>query len=157
MVEAVQGRSYAEALTPNPCSLEDCRGLAERIRAEVGAAPAWLQERLRVSAPAAVVVGIGGHTGAFGNCAQACGREAWTAEELWAAIERLAGSSDADLRAAGFSTERMILPKLVLVHTVMVTAGLASVRHLPSEGGCTGMLLCEALWPPVASGADAAS
>uniref|UniRef100_A0A7S1KW63 Uncharacterized protein n=1 Tax=Alexandrium catenella TaxID=2925 RepID=A0A7S1KW63_ALECA len=146
MVEAIQGRCFAEEQSPNPCSAADCRALAEHLRADIGPAPRWLTERLAAPGGAAAVVGIGGKTSAFGNCVQACGRPAWTADELWAAVERLAGSSDADLRAQGYSTERMIMPKLVLVHTVMSMAGIKSVRHTPSAGSCAGMLLCDSLW-----------
>uniref|UniRef100_A0A7S4QAX1 Ppx/GppA phosphatase N-terminal domain-containing protein n=1 Tax=Alexandrium monilatum TaxID=311494 RepID=A0A7S4QAX1_9DINO len=146
MVEAVQGRSFAEEQSPNPCSIDDCLALAERMRADIGPAPGWLLDRLAARGDPVTVIAIGGKTGAFGNSAQACGKAMWTAGELWAAIECLAGSTDGDLQAAGFTTVRMILPKLVLVHTVMSIVGMESARHLPSAGGCAGMLLCDSLW-----------
>lgn len=145
MISDVQGRSIEEVRSPNPCTIDDCKALADLIRQRLGAAPVWLARKLSIDNDV-VVVGIGGNACAFGNCAHACASNTWDAQTLWLRIEELAGLSDEQVEAAGYPTARMILPKLVLVHTVMTLAGIQSVTYAPSNGGCAGMHLMSELW-----------
>ena len=78
---------------------------------------------------------------------------AWTTDQtvkrhgVNTSFTRLAGSTDDDLTAAGFVQVDKVVPKLVLIHTVMKVARVPSVLYAESTGNCTGMHFCDALWP----------
>jgi len=145
MVERIQGLNFAEIQSPNPCTLQDCRALSKLIELELGSPPHWLVSR-SCAQDAAVVLGIGSSMGAFGNCFQACGQNSWTPQQLWLAVGDMAGSTDDHLANAGYSTVGSIIPKLVLVYTIMNIAQIPTVRFMESNGSCAGMHVCREFW-----------
>jgi hypothetical protein len=92
------------------------------------------------------VIGIGGTTCAFRIAEMAVGCSDYSVEQVGAALHRLVGSTDEQLRAAGYPQPEMVLPKLALIHTVMCTLGVRSVKYLACNGGCPGILTSAKFW-----------
>lgn len=151
MVEDVQGCSFGkeknQRSTPNPCAPEQLKSLSALLRARIGEPPAWLSER-HAGVENEVIIAFCCSGGAFEQCEQAVanGSAEFTADELWQALERLAGQTDPQLEAQGYAQPHMVLTKMVLVHSVMTLANFAKVKHVYAAGTCTGMLLCDVLW-----------
>jgi hypothetical protein len=92
------------------------------------------------------VIGIGGTTCAFRMAALAVGRDEYTAADVGESLTRLLGSTDEQLRERGFPQPEMVIPKLALIHTVMRTLRVRSVRYLACNGGCPGILTTAQFW-----------
>ena len=80
-------------------------------------------------------VGIGEETSIFSIGALAVGEAEFTAEAVWAAVLRLAQKTTAELN--GFPQPTMVLPKLVLLHTVMGHVSCRRVRYQHTHGTLT--------------------
>mmetsp|Transcript_32179 Transcript_32179/g.54041 ORF Transcript_32179/g.54041 Transcript_32179/m.54041 type:complete len:333 (-) Transcript_32179:84-1082(-) len=143
LLEKVQKRSFASQPSPNPVSLLQIQELCVLVAAEFPDAPVWLREKLANQAHTQVI-GIGGETCIFSLASQILEKTEYTTEEVWSGIEKLAGSTDAEL--SKYSQAHMVIPKLVLMHTVMNTIGIRQVRYLPSNGGCRGVLISPKYW-----------
>jgi hypothetical protein len=113
------------------------------VAADIPDAPVWLREKLAKEAHTQVI-GIGGETCIFSLASQILEKTEYTSEEVWRGIENLAGSTEAEL--SKYSQPHMVIPKMVLMHTVMNTKGIRQVRYLPSNGGCRCVLTSPKYW-----------
>jgi hypothetical protein len=144
MVEHVQGRAFTGRgdSSCNPCSMDECRGLRDHLRAHCMPPVAdWLVRATEGGAAAGHrVVSIGGSTCAFRMAELATGEAVFGAREIWAAIEHLVGHDDASLAVLGFPQPGMLLPKLVLIYTVMQWATLHEIEYVATTGSTLGLL-----------------
>eukprot|EP00052_Salpingoeca_macrocollata_P022758 m.198654 g.198654 ORF g.198654 m.198654 type:complete len:320 (-) comp21882_c1_seq4:31-990(-) len=144
MVNLVQGRQFRDNPSPNPVSRDQAQRLAQHLQPLVGAPPEWLTRQLQNEG--VVVVGIGEQTSVFYIGQLATGKAAYTSAEVRAAMDSLYGLSDEQL--ARFPQPTMVLPKLVLLHTVMEVLGMRTVLCRLSTGICQGVLLHSQFWQP---------
>ena len=154
--KAFVGSAHGSRSTPNPVSVDEARALVGRLEEELlpASPPAWLPPLL--ATPDAQVVGFGERTSIFALASALCGTEAVTQEAVWAAVERASGKGDAELcEAFGplHDEEDLVMPKLLLLHTLMRRLGIRQLREVRTMGNAEGVLLCEQLW---ARGASAA-
>ena len=153
LVRDVQKRDFAgggkvgQRASPNPVSLTQAEQLsALLLDARIPPPPEWVAAAC--AAPDAVLVGFGEKTSIFSHAAKLIGADEFGAAEVWSAIERVAGRSDAELKAAhGLDNEEdLIMPKLVLLHAMLNRLGASRVRNILTMGNCEGVLLCDELW-----------
>mmetsp|Transcript_27348 Transcript_27348/g.66503 ORF Transcript_27348/g.66503 Transcript_27348/m.66503 type:complete len:165 (-) Transcript_27348:115-609(-) len=143
----LQGKSFSRCKTPNPMTREHVSRLKEAVAKEVKnyEQPTWLQSLLRD--PSQVhVVAIGGETCAFRQCAQATKQNPFTLEVLEKAIDELCEGSDEKFRSMGFLQESMVLPKLILIYSVMKCLGIVKVKYEKTNGSARGVLITEEIW-----------
>lgn len=131
MVEQVQGKDFAATQSPNPVSPADCLALRRLIAAAVGSPPDWWDARL-------AVVAIGGVDCMAAIASAVVGSRTVTAAAVADAVQRLCGRTDDEL--AHLRQPAMVLPKLLLMHTVMDAFGIAEAEYCPSNG-CNPALL----------------
>eukprot|EP00668_Euglena_longa_P031279 GGOE01040453.1.p1 GENE.GGOE01040453.1~~GGOE01040453.1.p1 ORF type:complete len:362 (+),score=114.65 GGOE01040453.1:149-1087(+) len=146
LVEAVQGHMYT-GQSPNPVTLDEAQALYEFLLDQLPEPPIWL--RAKVLLQDVVVVGIGGSTSIFNLASQVIGHQEFTAQEVWTHVRFLVNQTDAQLN--WYPQREMVLPKLVLMYTVMHKCGIQRVRYCPCNGNTQGMLLFEPFWSPQAS------
>ena len=115
-----------------------CKHLREHCMPPV---PSWLSRATDGGAAAGHrVVSIGGSTCAFRMGELATSSSVFEARDVWDAIELLAGHDDTSLAVLGFPQPGMLLPKLVLVYTVMQWAQLHEIEYVATTGSTLGLL-----------------
>lgn len=142
IAEKVQGKDFSKVQTANPATLSDAIALQQIVRETLRPAPAQLQTQLQN--PAAEVIAIGGPYSPFKIASLATGRETFTKEQIWKAINALVDRTDLDL--VRFPEPEMVIPRLVLVYTVMDHFGIVKVRYTPTVGSTMGILMTKYLW-----------
>ncbi|CAE8733766.1 unnamed protein product [Polarella glacialis] len=152
LVEAVQGRCFAEQPSPNPVSAEEAEALVSRLRAELPApSPSWLRgarvtaiggpnSMFRLAAGLLQLLPAGGTSEVEAACYDANG--------IRKALQRVLCQSDKELEAmpeigsgalrdpAGFC-----VPKLCLLLAVVESCGIAEVCFQSAIGSCPGLLV----------------
>jgi hypothetical protein len=139
LVEAIQHADFKNVQSPNPVSREHVLALR-----------GWIVDRLIQSPPSPAIVasvaragglllGIGEATCLFSIAAIALGKREFTSEEVWNAVFSTLDQSDDTL--ARFPQPSMVVPKLVLLYTVMSHVAARRIRYVPSTGLCNGILV----------------
>mmetsp|Transcript_28222 Transcript_28222/g.84242 ORF Transcript_28222/g.84242 Transcript_28222/m.84242 type:complete len:350 (-) Transcript_28222:24-1073(-) len=155
---AFSGSSHGVRTSPNPVSAGEAAALVAKLEQELlPPPPAWLPPLL--AAPGCRVVGFGERTSIFALAASIpTAGEAGPGEgarltpaSVWAAVERSLGKSDAEMaEATGADSlhdeEDLVLPKLLLLHTIMRRLGVDGVRYVRTMGNAEGVLAYEPLW-----------
>ena len=140
--------------SPNPVSLEQTEQLRQWILKRLPPKPDWLSTCTAASSPEsaitrskAEIVGIGGPTCLFRLMQEALGgtQDSFTAADARRAIEENVDKDD-DWLAARYPQPKMVLPKMVLLSTVMEHAGFDSVRYEEAVGSCPGVLVSATYW-----------
>ena len=126
----------------NPCTIEDCSRLHdELISKHMPVLTEWLKTRMDGGVASGLrVVAIGGNTCAFKMCEVAIGRSIFSAEDVWEAIEDHVGMDDEMLLELSFLQPEMLLPKLVLIYTVMKHTGIFEIEYHATTGSTLGLL-----------------
>lgn len=144
MMENVQGRKFSGSshCSCNPCSIQDCVGLKNYL--ELNCMPPvanWLAQMVKGGAASGLrVVSIGGSTCAFCMAQLATECDVFGPHDVWEAIELLTGHDDESLTVLGFPQPEMLLPKLVLVYTVMQWVRFHEVEYVATTGSTLGLL-----------------
>ncbi|MCE5317219.1 MAG: hypothetical protein LLG04_07640 [Parachlamydia sp.] len=142
IVEKVQGRDFTKVQTANPASLDDIKALHKIIQNVLKPPAKDLQVKL--ANPAVEVIAIGGPYCPFQIATLAIGNATFNKQQVWQAIEKLAGLTDEGL--AHFPEPEMVLPRLTLVHAVMDHFGISQVRYTPTVGSTLGILMTVHFW-----------
>lgn len=142
LIERIQGQSFRTVQSPNPARLDHLTQLRTLIMKSLPQPSVAMVAA--VARAGGLLTGIGEATSIFNIATLATGTSQFTGEEVWGAIERLAGSSDEALNR--FPQPSMVLPKLVLLFTVMAQVAGRRVVYRPSVGVCHGILACEKYW-----------
>jgi len=145
-----EGSSHGQRTSPNPVSAAEAKALMTMLDEEMlPPAPEWLRRRL--ASPQCRLVGFGERTSIFSLAASLCdGPETLTPAAVWSAAERCLGCGDAELcdkYGPLHEEEDLVVPKLVLLHTVL-TRRLegATLRNVHTMGNAEGVAICEELW-----------
>lgn len=67
-------------------------------------------------------------------------------QEVWSAVESLAGMTDAQLRTHGVPQSRIFFAKVVLVVAVMRSLNINRILYVPTTGTTLGMVTDTQLW-----------
>ena len=150
MMMQLQGRAFhgggdiSTVPSANPCTLLDCERLSKVLLSHhlPKVTEEWLTDLSDSGiASGTRVVAIGGDTCAFNMCQIATGgNRIFSSVDVWDAIVNHAGMDDDMLRELSFPQPEMLLPKLVLVYTVMVHVGMSEVEYHPTTGSTLGLL-----------------
>lgn len=143
LVKDVQGKSMSVTASPNPCSIENCEQLKEIIIGKFEGAhhPSWLNvDSLKMGR----VVAIGGSTCAFRMAQKLLHSKTISRDALWSSLGSLTEKTDDDL--SYFEQPKLLLPKLVLVYSVMSYFGIDEIQYHFTNGCTRGMLLNMSLW-----------
>lgn len=135
MVEQVQGKDFAATQSPNPATAADCLALERLIAAAIAAAgplPDWWDAGL-------AVVAIGGVDCMAAIASAAVHSRTITRQAVADAVQRLCGRTDAEL--SHLRQPEMVLPKLVLMKTVMDVFAIAEAIYCPSNGSNPALLV----------------
>jgi hypothetical protein len=92
------------------------------------------------------VVGIGGPTSIFNIASLLTGKNPFTAEDVWGAIEANVGKQEEELRALKVPQPNATVPKLCLMHAVMKKLGIQKVHFQKAMGSCAGLLVSPRYW-----------
>ena len=149
----LQGRAFhgdgetSTVPSANPCTLLDCERLSHVLLSHhlPKVTEGWLRDLSDSGiASGTRVVAIGGDTCAFNMCQIATGgHRIFSSVDVWDAIVNHVGMDDDMLRELSFPQPEMLLPKLVLVYTVMVHVGMSEVEYHPTTGSTLGLLSTE--------------
>ena len=142
MIEHIQGLSFRDVQTPNPVAHDAIVKLRGYILEQLADPPEALIAA--IARTGGIAVGIGEATSIFNIGLLATGSKEYTSEEVWAAVFRLLGKTDEELQ--GFPQPSMVIPKLVLLYTVMVHVSARRVRYQESTGVCPGLLVSPSYW-----------
>ena len=134
--------SVSSRPSANPCTLADCRRLHERLASKhMPPVDGWLQTLMDGGRAFGFrTVAIGGETCAFAMCEAAIGKSTFGPEDVWSSIEHLVGMDDQSLLELSFLQPEMLLPKLVLVYTVMKHVGIVEAEYHVTTGSTLGLL-----------------
>lgn len=142
IVDKVQDKDFTKVQTANPASLEDIKALHAIVQNTLR--PPSIDLRMKLSNPSVEVIAIGGPYCPFRMATLAIGKATFTKQQVWQAIEKLAGRTDQEL--ASFPESEMLLPRLTLVHAVMDHFGISQVRYTPTVGSTLGILMTSHFW-----------
>lgn len=142
IVDKVQGKDFTKVQTANPASLKDIKALHAIVQNTLRTPPPDLHAKL--ANPAVEVIAIGGPYSPFRMATLAIGMDIFTKQQVWQAIEELAGRTDQQL--AQFPEPEMLLPRLTLVHAVMDHFDMSQVRYTPTVGSTLGILMTGHFW-----------
>lgn len=145
MISTVQGREFTSEASANPATIDDVKALCAIIRQSLPPVPGDFQSKMQELA--GNVVAIGGGTSVFEMAKMALGKDTFNKEEVWSAIESLAGKTDEEL--SHFPQSEMLIPKFALLYAVMDHFGMNSVQDYDAIGSTLGMFMDQNYWNPI--------
>lgn len=138
LMETVQGRRFVVSETPNPVRESEAQQLFDFLKKIVGQPPNWLTSM--ISNEQRSIVAIGGRDCLFAIATSALDNQnEFDVELVWRVIRDLCGKTDEELHL--FPQPEMVIPKLVLLATVMQQFSLPRVQYFRTNGLCEGLLL----------------
>lgn len=142
LVEEVRGIPFTKDATLNPISISDCKKLARVIKQKI-TLPDWLKKKL--SSRDSKVIAIGDDGSIFAMPAKGLGTNCYTTKQVKQLIQKLAGSSNAELIKFRSDPETVIT-RLILLQTVMEKFNIDKVIYKESTGSTLGLLIDSDLW-----------
>jgi len=140
----LQGKDYSKIDSPNPVTETDISMLREHINSILREADPNPPVRDWCN-----LIGIGGESSAFNNCKLAIDYalgegKSLSSEHLTKAAKALVGMTDEQLSKAGFvSQPQMVVPKIVLINTIMDYLNMSKLEYRSSTGSCLGVIALE--------------
>jgi exopolyphosphatase/guanosine-5'-triphosphate,3'-diphosphate pyrophosphatase len=142
MIQTVQGREFTATISANPATVDDVIALCEIIKQTLPPVSSGLQNKLQELDGS--VVGLSGGTSIFDMARIALGKDVFNKEEVWSAIESLAGKTDEEL--IDYPERKYVMPKFALLYTVMDHFGINSVQCCSAIGSTLGMFMEKSYW-----------
>lgn len=139
LIESIQKKSFRATQSPNPVHRDEVLALRGWILDTLINKPPSAAIMAAVARAGGLLVGIGEATCIFSIAAIAIGRNEYTSEEVWNAVFATLDRTDEEL--ARFPQPTMVVPKLVLLYTVMTHVAARRVRYEKSTGLCNGVLV----------------
>eukprot|EP00759_Apiculatamorpha_spiralis_P050831 PhF_6_TR491/c0_g1_i1/m.244/K01524/ppx-gppA; exopolyphosphatase / guanosine-5'-triphosphate,3'-diphosphate pyrophosphatase len=127
---------------PHPCTIGECEALQKIIIDDLTPLkPSWLSHLSNTT-----VIGIGTSPSMFYIAKQLLGKATFTAADIWNVLtQKIVGRTTEEFVAMGLPTPTMIVTKLVLIYSVMVTFEMRDVIQVDANGSTVGMLLSHEL------------
>jgi len=140
----IRGKTLDFSTPPEPVTLEEAKILVEEMRSKLPELSDAFREKLKH--PKTVVVGIGNENFIFAMGSTAVGKNTYTKEELWTAIEQHAGKSAAEMHK--FSKPHESVLGMVLLYTIMDGLEIDQLTYSYANGSCEGLLVDTNYWTP---------
>lgn len=128
--------------SPNPVTFEEANQLVPMLQARLPVMSEAFARKLHEQRTTVIGIGNGNFIFAFG--AIATGKNTYTKQELWAAIEAHCGKSDAELKKFLKPDESVV--GMVLLYSVMDGFGIDKLTYSFANGSCEGLLVDSKYW-----------
>ena len=129
---------------PEPVTLEEAKLLVQEMKKRVPELSDLFRQKLNSSDT--LVVGIGNENFIFAMGAKGVGKNTYTKEELWSAIEKHAGLPATEMRK--FSKPHESVLGMTLLYTLMDGLDIQELTYCYANGSCEGLLVDEQYWEP---------
>ena len=157
LMREIQQKEFNLSGSPNPVSLQEYAQFSESLKAKLGAVPDWIQD-------CELVAASGGLNSMFAVCCDVLQRIAidsnngevqppikeFSVDDAFTALQACLDKSDADLiKFVNFEFsdgEKVIVPKLSLLYTVMRHANIKRIKTVAVVGSCAGLLKDVRFW-----------
>ncbi len=136
----VNGKKMASS--SNPVTLEEAKTLIPELQKLLPIVPEGFAKKIKD--PESTIVSIGGPITIFGYAEYALGKNRFTKQELWNAIEAHCGKRDEELR--GFPDYREAVLGMILLYSIMDGLGIENLFNAPSRGSCEGLAIASSYW-----------
>eukprot|EP01061_Rhynchopus_euleeides_P012881 TRINITY_DN2265_c0_g1_i1.p3 TRINITY_DN2265_c0_g1~~TRINITY_DN2265_c0_g1_i1.p3 ORF type:complete len:328 (+),score=58.39 TRINITY_DN2265_c0_g1_i1:1165-2148(+) len=128
--------------TPNPVTPEEASQLGALIAPELAPPPSWLSGHVEA---------VGGPNSTFCLASRTLGKSTVSLADVEGCLARTCGRADSELRKMCHLSPKhdppaMVVPKFVLLHTVMLHCGITDFTFIPAIGSCAGMLVSDELY-----------
>lgn len=139
LIKRIRGEALSLDQTVNPISNDEMQQLISIIQNEkLPSIPNWLANTSKT------IVTFGGSTSIFSLGQIATGKEAYTREELLAAIQKYTGKEDDQLSI--FPEPKKAIVALILLYATMDHCGINEMVYKRTNGGCEGLLIIPRYW-----------
>eukprot|EP01060_Flectonema_neradi_P014018 TRINITY_DN20731_c0_g1_i1.p1 TRINITY_DN20731_c0_g1~~TRINITY_DN20731_c0_g1_i1.p1 ORF type:complete len:327 (+),score=63.06 TRINITY_DN20731_c0_g1_i1:43-1023(+) len=149
-VTEVQNKEFKKDSTPNPVPLSDVDKLRTVLRSHLTPPPNWLKGE---------VYSVGGDNSIFCLAATLLSSDSFTPLDVEILIKVTANRTDDDLETicrykgtTNMDPAALVVPKLTLLHTVMLYCGITKVTYLRAIGSCAGMLVTDSIFSDMPKG-----
>uniref|UniRef100_A0A6U6C599 Ppx/GppA phosphatase N-terminal domain-containing protein n=1 Tax=Guillardia theta TaxID=55529 RepID=A0A6U6C599_GUITH len=149
LITQIQGCDFKTKFSANPVSVADAQSLTKSLLGMIGSPPLWLQLKLRE--PGITVIGIGGDTSIFNLAREVTGKTTFCRTDVLDSLELLCGKTDLELRLmedvqAAQLQPHNVIPKLVLLFSVMEALKCDAVTYGACNGNTAGVLMHPKVW-----------
>ena len=127
---------------PDPVTLEEAKTLSLELQKKLPEMSDSFAQKLKRQDVS--VVGIGNENFIFAMGAKAVGKDTYTKEELWTAIEKHAGKSPEEMKH--FSKPNEAVLGMVLLYSIMDGMGIDKLSYYYANGSCEGLLVDSTYW-----------
>ncbi|GAB5369091.1 hypothetical protein AAMO2058_001375400 [Amorphochlora amoebiformis] len=148
-----QNKDFAKIKSPNPMAPEDVKSLEKSIKSYLNelSIPPWLSKaisepKIGSSEPKSSVISIGGYTCAFSVCQLATKANPFSAFDIRKSLKALVTLTDTEIQSRGLPQPTMVIPKMVLVLSVMDTLRIPEVYYFKTNGSTKGVVITSELW-----------
>lgn len=135
-----QNKDPSASKTANPATIQDLELLKQAIQKALPEMEPALRNRINGQQ----VIAIGGVNTIFNMAYLGIGNTIFSKSQVWDVIVNLAGKTDQELSA--FPQKEILLPKLVLLYTVMERFNIKEIEYHPTNGSTLGIFLYSPLW-----------
>lgn len=136
----IQGNDFNDIQTVNPATHEDCVATHKAIMECLSRLdkPEWLLKHT------GRIIGIGGKSCAMKMVFLLSQKSIFSLDDVWNSISLVEGKQDDNLLE--YPEKEMLLPKLLLIASVMEYFNFQQVEYFPSNGSTLGMFMYDILW-----------
>ncbi len=138
----MRGKTLDFSTPPEPVTLEEAKLLVQEMKGRLPELSDQFKQKLKD--PKAVVVGIGNENFIFAMGATAVGKNTYTKQELWTAIEKHAGKPASEMTK--FSKPHESVLGMVLLYTIMDGLDIDQLTYSYANGSCEGLLIDTNYW-----------
>lgn len=142
LYQEVRGLKKTPITSPNPISFEEAQKVVPLLQKRLPQMSKSFAAKLICEET--TVVGIGNQNFIFAIGAVAVGKNTYTKEELWTAIEAHCGKTDDQLK--NFSVPQEVVIGMILLYSVMDGMGIDQLTYSFANGCCEGVLIDPAFW-----------
>jgi exopolyphosphatase/guanosine-5'-triphosphate,3'-diphosphate pyrophosphatase len=142
MLMEIRGQKLDLQTPPAPVTLEEAPLLVEKLRAKMPPLPTVFFDKIQD--PTTSIVGIGNENFIFAMGATGVGKDTFTKEELWQAIQVHAGKAPEEMKQ--FAKPDTAVLGMVLLYAIMDSMDLDQLTSCHANGSCEGLLVDTTYW-----------
>jgi exopolyphosphatase / guanosine-5'-triphosphate,3'-diphosphate pyrophosphatase len=142
LIKEIRHQRLDISSSPNPVSLQEAQSLVPLLQARLPNMSIAFEQKLKN--PETQVVGIGNQYFLFAFGAIATGKNTYTKEELWQAIEAHCDLDDQQLKKFAKPDEALV--GMILLYSVMDGLGIKQLTYAFANGSCEGLLVDPKFW-----------
>lgn len=141
LISTLRSQTFYPEIAINPVTNEEVNLLSSIIQNEkLPLVPAWIAETSKK------IVSFGSYTSIFSTGKIATGKESYTRAELYEAIQKFTGKTDAQLTI--FPEPPKTIVGLTLLYSVMNHCAMDNMTFVSTNGLCEGLLIIPRFWKP---------